>query len=371
MENDILLSIAIPTWNRASCLNKLLDNIMPQAKALAGEVEICVSNNASSDNTREIVRVFIEKYPDLIKYNENKENIGADKNILLLIEMSQGDFVWLFGDDDLMANGGLNEVVNFIKKKGKEKTGLIILGIESYLTDKLTGEKIIFRNSVNKNKPEAFEIDKRDIIGLNFPNIGFISVLIFNSCLAKKIIAEDKDLEKGIETKHAHMILTSLMFLKYPDIDGIALNKTIVKQELPQYKYFVENKFILHYQLQKKLNNFLLSSKYMNSNFASLFIQRDKELKWCFVADMIVLKIFKSFNYFSYFGCLKLFFQNSTFMDMLLFSFVFSILFLIPSVILRTAYKGLLIIRYGNNWKRKWELTSKVFYWASNGALIR
>ena len=370
--NKISLSIAIPTWNRAPRLEKLLDSILFQTKELKGEVEICVSDNNSSDNTMEIVTGFQKKYPGLINYNKNKENIGAERNMLLLMEMAKGDFIWLMGDDDLITSNGLNEVINFIKKNKEEKIGLIVVKLESYFINKSTGQKIIFGNSFDKDKPEIFKIDKKDIIGLNFPEIAFISVLIFNNRLLSKIMMEDRVLiEQGIGTKHIHMILFALMFLKYPELDGIVFNKVVVNQELPQYKYFIEDKFILHYQVQKELNNLLLSNKYMNNDYAPLIIQRDKELKWCFIADMMVMRAFKTFNYFSYFGCLKLFFHNATFIDMLLFSFVFSILFLTPSIILRSLYKGLLIIRHGKKWKTKWNIASKAFCWLSRGVIRR
>ena len=107
-------------------------------------------------------------------------------------------------------------------------------------------------------------------------------------------------------------------------------------------------------EMQRKLNNLLLSYKYMDEDYAPLILKRYKGLKWDIVVDMMVMKAFKTFNYFSYFGCLKLFFQHSTFIDALLFSSVFSTLFLIPPVILTSLYKGLLIIRYGKGWKAKW-----------------
>src|SRR3989338_4007332 len=301
MENKILLSFAIPTYNRASFLEKLLNNVLPQARELKDEVEICISNNGSTDNTREVVISFQKKYPDLtIKYSENKQNLGVDANILKVAQMCVGDFIWTFGDDDHIVNNGLNIV-------------------------------------------------------LSFPQIAFISILIFNNKMLKGLLSEDiVFVKKGIGTSHIHMVLFSSMFLKYPHLEGIVFNKEIVCQELSQYKYFVEDKFMLHYQMQRKLNNLLLSYKYMDEDYAPLILKRYKGLKWDIVVDMIVMKAFKTFNYFSYFGCLKLFFQHSTFIDALLFSSVFSTLFLIPPVILTSLYKGLLIIRYGKGWKAKW-----------------
>lgn len=361
MANKILLSIAIPTYNRASFLEKLLTNVLAQARELKGEVEVCVSNNGSTDNTEEIINKFKEKYPDLIKYNQNKENLGLDRNLLKVMEMSSGDFVWTIGDDDNIVDNGLAEVVNLIKKIPKEKTGLIVLKREVYFVDNKTNEKIIYHTTFDKNQPETYKIDKKDIIGIRFPKITFISVLVFNNKIIKEMFREDRAIiEKGIGSENIHMPLFCLMFLKYPHINGIAFNKKIVSSELPCYKFFIEERFMSNYKKSRELHQLLLSNKYMNDYYAPLIIEQDKKLRRPFIMIMIMLKAFESFNYSSYSGCLKLFFKYSTFIDSLLFSLVFSALFLFPSNFLRFIYKVLLMIRHGKNWRPQWQLAKNI-----------
>ena len=368
MNNKILLSIAIPTYNRAHFLENLLNNILPQSRNSRERVEVCISNNGSTDNTREVVMKFKEKYPDLIKYNEYEKNLGIDANIIKVIEMCEGDFVWTFGDDDSIVDNGLNAVIYFIKNNYKEDTGLAVLRVKSYAIDKQTGKEIIFGNSLEENKPEVFGLDRKDIIGLGLPTIAFISVLIFNNKLLKKMLAEDRVLiEQGIGTSHIHIFLIPLMFLKYPYLNGIIFNKDIVCQEIPQYKFFIEDKFMLHYQMQKKLNNLLLFNKYMNAHYASIIIKRDKGLRREFITDMIVMKTFNDFNHFSYFGCLKLFFKNSIFTDALIFSLVFSALFMIPLIVLRVSCKGLLAFKYRKKWKLRWNFINNQYSIISSG----
>lgn len=359
MENKFLLSIAIPTYNRAPCIGKLLDNILSQIKEPKGEIEICISDNGSIDNTAEVVAGFNKKYPGLVKYNKNEKNLGFDTNMLKAIEMSSGDFIWTFGDDDSIADNGLNEVVNLIKRINKKNIGLIITRLESYFIDKKTNRRMVCGSTLDKNKPDVFKIDKKEIIGIPFPNAGFISLLIFNNEVLKKIIKEEREIiEKAIGIAYIHVLLRSLMFLKYSYLDAIALNKPMVFQELPSFKFFVEDKFILEYQVQKKLNNLLLSYKYMNNTYTPLIIKRNNRLRWGFIINMVVMRAFKNFNYFSYFGCLKLFFQQSIFADALFFSFVFSTLFLIPPTILIFLYKVLLMIRHGKKWRARWFLAN-------------
>ena len=52
MEKEIILTIAIPTYNHAEFLGRALDSILNQ---MSDEIEVLVSNNASPDSTDEIV----------------------------------------------------------------------------------------------------------------------------------------------------------------------------------------------------------------------------------------------------------------------------------------------------------------------------
>ena len=121
MNDKPLISIAIPTYNRAVILEKLLNQLISKIKGLNGLVEVCISNNASSDNTRDVITSCREQYPNLIKYNENKENTGADRNIMTVMKMSQGEFIWLFGDDDIIINNGVQKVIDFINNYCNKK----------------------------------------------------------------------------------------------------------------------------------------------------------------------------------------------------------------------------------------------------------
>jgi len=52
------------TYNRAGTLRETLDSILPQAAELP-EVEVLVSDNASADDTEQVVRGYCARYPVL------------------------------------------------------------------------------------------------------------------------------------------------------------------------------------------------------------------------------------------------------------------------------------------------------------------
>jgi hypothetical protein len=111
-----LLSICIPTFNRASYLRELLDGLVAELEQTAGaatRVRLYVSDNASTDSTPEVVASFSRRWP--IAYHRHPKNIGADYNFAYMIAHAAGDYVWLLGDDELVADGFLAPLLDRLK----------------------------------------------------------------------------------------------------------------------------------------------------------------------------------------------------------------------------------------------------------------
>lgn len=118
INNNPLLSICIPTWNRGSFLKASLQRIYNDYQHIdKSEVELLVSDNCSEDNTSDIVKEFQERGLPII-YNRNIENIGAAKNFLMCMHFAQGKYILLLGDDDYFCENGLRFILN--KIRGKE-----------------------------------------------------------------------------------------------------------------------------------------------------------------------------------------------------------------------------------------------------------
>ena len=95
-----LLSVCIPTYNRCSYLDKLLDNLNNLNLQYPLVFSIYVSDNNSSDNTKEIV----EKWQQVLKINYTKQsvNVGAALNLLDVLKMPNSEWSLLIGDDDIL-----------------------------------------------------------------------------------------------------------------------------------------------------------------------------------------------------------------------------------------------------------------------------
>jgi abequosyltransferase len=109
MPAQTLLTIAIPTWNRAFFLQLTLQQLIRQLPELSCKIEILVSDNASSDNTIEVVGSVLEcGFP--IRYIRNPQNLGSDQNIAQCFNQALGRYVLILGDDDLLIDGALKRL---------------------------------------------------------------------------------------------------------------------------------------------------------------------------------------------------------------------------------------------------------------------
>ena len=75
-----LLTIAIPTYNRATCLRELLSVLTDQLRH-ESRVELLISDNASPDQTPAVVKDFVTRGLQ-VRYIRNTQNIGPDANFL-------------------------------------------------------------------------------------------------------------------------------------------------------------------------------------------------------------------------------------------------------------------------------------------------
>jgi abequosyltransferase len=108
-----LITIAIPTFNRAKYLKNLLSCLSPQLAAHP-EVELIVSDNASTDDTSTVVSE-LQSQSVVLRYIRNEVNIGADANFLQCFEQAKGKYVWLIGDDDLIAPQSLDKITALLE----------------------------------------------------------------------------------------------------------------------------------------------------------------------------------------------------------------------------------------------------------------
>lgn len=119
MENkQPLLSICIPTYNRAEYLEEAIYNIVTD-DAFCDKVEIIISDNASTDNTKQVGEKFANRYSN-VHYYRNIENI-RDKNFILALQRAKGKYVRLFNDTLRLRSGILSHFLYLISVSSEDE----------------------------------------------------------------------------------------------------------------------------------------------------------------------------------------------------------------------------------------------------------
>ncbi len=114
-----LLSICIPTYNRANVLKDNLESLV-RTEGFSDEVEVVISDNCSTDNTKQIGESFAKKYSN-IKYFRNDSNVGGCQNTLLSLEYATGCFLKLINDYTFFCANGISYLLKLIKDNLSER----------------------------------------------------------------------------------------------------------------------------------------------------------------------------------------------------------------------------------------------------------
>lgn len=138
-----VISICIPTFNRSNCLENLLKNLAGIKAKHGFDVEICISNNQSTDNTG----IIIERWRVILNLiiKTQLKNVGGSQNAIEVTKMAQGKWILIIGDDDEIIPDNFDQLLIFLRSKVKD-CEWVLLGVadssgrESLLGDVSTGD---------------------------------------------------------------------------------------------------------------------------------------------------------------------------------------------------------------------------------------
>lgn len=112
------VTVALPTYNRASLLEQQLAWIETAVSGIEEQCEILISDNCSTDATPAVIEAWCarQNLPHL-RIQRQPENIGAVRNIAWCIWQAAGRHVWTISDDDLIDDDALRFVVKMITEE--------------------------------------------------------------------------------------------------------------------------------------------------------------------------------------------------------------------------------------------------------------
>jgi len=148
----MLLSIAIPSHNKTYFLIEAVDSIIRE-KEFGNEIDLVISDNSLNDETKKIYEKKYFKNKNVQWFNSKKYKC-LDSNVNRAVELADGEYVWIFGDDDIIEKNILKKVIDFIKK---ETPAILILNSSSF------SESGIIENSrMPINSPKIYHENQND-----------------------------------------------------------------------------------------------------------------------------------------------------------------------------------------------------------------
>jgi abequosyltransferase len=222
--NSHLLTIAIPTWNRASYLNKSLIQLSKELKSIDNSlVEILISDNCSSDSTESVVKDAIKSGMN-VKYIRNSKNLGWARNFVQCFTLSTGNYVLLMGDDDIIVDGGLSSILEKIKHN---EFGVVCLQPFGFDLD-------YRKEQPNNDNSQDIIFDNAQEFLLKIQRYFTLT----SSCVINKKFLKDVDASQFIETDLAifHLIIRASLAAK----QNVFMKKYIIaskRQNSSSYDY--------------------------------------------------------------------------------------------------------------------------------------
>lgn len=168
-----LLTIAIPTYNRLEKLKVSLKKVLDYTEG-HDEIEIFVSDNASTDGTKEYV-ANIQKENRNLNYYRNETNLGFDGNFLNCFRKARGKYLWILSDDDWLMENAVKTVLHVIEQEP------IMVFCNLCLAEARQDIGVLEKGDT------LFLEDKNDFLKAIGVYITFISSLIYNMSFVRKI----------------------------------------------------------------------------------------------------------------------------------------------------------------------------------------
>ena len=219
ISSNILLSICIPTYNRAKYLSICLDCIFSQID-INDPIEIIVSDNCSSDDSINVINQY--KNHPCLRIVKQVKNVGPIRNGAELVSnYATGKFCWYVGDDDYIMLGAISNILNLIAQN--PQTDFFYVDIENHEIDK---NKISLDETLSYIKSRD-KVSRLDYIVLeNFENVlspkysnlflGEIMACIFKREIwLQEAISPYLDLEylSSLETSYLHCVVFANQFM--------------------------------------------------------------------------------------------------------------------------------------------------------------
>lgn len=119
--SNILLSVCIPTYNRAPLLTVHVTRAFSLLTRYFGNnFEILISDNHSTDDTKHLIEEKFRDIKNVRIVSPPKHYPTAEENLCFAIDMCRGEYIWTLGDDDALVPETLASLFSLLQKGEKD-----------------------------------------------------------------------------------------------------------------------------------------------------------------------------------------------------------------------------------------------------------
>lgn len=93
-----LVSFAIPSYNHEKYIGEMLESCIAQTYP---NIEVIVVDDASADNSRQVIEDYAHRYPDIIRAEFNATNLGQALTARNAVRLTRGEYIAGIGSDDV------------------------------------------------------------------------------------------------------------------------------------------------------------------------------------------------------------------------------------------------------------------------------
>ena len=278
---NTLISLIIPTYNRAHLIGETLDSVLAQTYK---NWECIIVDDGSTDQTDEVVGAYIKKDPRLKYYHRPEEHLpGGNGARNYGYKMSQGKYIQWFDSDDLMSVDYLeSQILSALNNKSE----IVVCEFKTFNSH--TSESYNITSIERRNLMNDFVLKKIKLcLQVMMFKREVVENINFNEVLKK---AQDLDFIYDVlkTNKFKNLFLNKqvLCFLRIHD-QRISL----------KYKQF---------NIETILSSISVKEKILFNEYSSLNTEDKKKLLYQYTYELrLLLVVFKINNFFYHLNRLK------------------------------------------------------------------
>jgi glycosyltransferase involved in cell wall biosynthesis len=284
----VKVSVCIVTYNHIKFIDQCLESLVNQETNF--DFEILVSDDCSTDGTRDVLAKYEKLYPNLVKPFFQSKNLGAQKNFIFVHQKAQGEYIAHVDGDDYALPGKLQFQAQYLDENPDCNIvwhRMTTLKNDQFYNDNYLASGIVFKKldiidlianitlGMNSSKMYRNDFENKDLIDYYDLDFSFNALKLLNT---NKYAAFSSELVHGvyrsgigISVTHNYKIKIKiyewlLRFYKDKLVDRSFINAKILLLVLSDIKHLDKTVFYGVYAFFVTSINFKIKSvRFMHS----------------------------------------------------------------------------------------------------------